>query len=71
MKESELCAEANWLFVEEQRLMKQDDPSVPEGTVTYKHAVMYYVKKDGTKSTEAFFILSTARACLPKLMSMI
>ena len=50
MKKSELYAEANWLFGEEQRLMKQDDPSVPEGTVTYKHAVMYYVKKDGTKS---------------------
>ena len=30
-----------------------------------------HLKKDGTKSTEAFFILSTARACLPKLMSMI
>ena len=50
VKRAELYAEANRLFAEEQRLAKLDDPTVPEGTVTYKHAVMYYTKKDGTKS---------------------
>lgn len=50
MSFADLCARANKLFTEEYRLMKLEDKTVPEGTVTYKHAVMRYVKKDGTVS---------------------
>ena len=38
------------LFQEERRLSHLDDPSVPQGVLTYKHATMRYAKKDGTIS---------------------
>lgn len=38
------------LLQEERRLSRLDDPSVPEGVLTFKHATMRYRKKDGTVS---------------------